>query len=124
MCVCVFTVPVACLNKKVIKWPNVIRAMFGITTTAWTFPVRYLVSLKCIGNARLVVTVIANFSYLFMFLARGISFSIMSNWMVLYNVRACTCAGWSEPLLCSPAVHVLDGVSLCSALRLCMCWME
>ena len=56
VCVCVFTVPVACLNKKVIKWPNVIRAMFGITATAWTFPVRYLVSLKCIGNARLVVT--------------------------------------------------------------------
>ena len=40
------------------------------------------------------------------------------------HIHLRACAGWSEPLLCSPAVHVLDGVSLCSALRLCMCWME
>ena len=39
-------------------------------------------------------------------------------------LSSCACAGWSEPLLCSPAVHVLDGVSLCSALRLCMCRVE
>ena len=70
-------------------------------------------SLKYLGNVRLVVTVFAKFSHLFMFLA----------WRCTHiHLRAC--AGWSEPLLCSPAVHVLDGASLCSALRLCMCWME
>ena len=35
-------------------------------------------------------------------------------------LSGCACAGWREPLLCSPAVHVLDGGSLCSALQLCM----
>ena len=39
-------------------------------------------------------------------------------------LTSCACAGWSEPLLCSPAVHVLDGASLCSALRLWLYWME
>ena len=47
--------------------------------------VMYLVSLKCLENVRLVVTVIANFP------ARGISFSVMSNWIVLYNVHECKC---------------------------------
>ena len=42
---------------QVMKWPSVISAMFGITATAWIFPVRCLVMLKFRGNARLVVTV-------------------------------------------------------------------
>ena len=58
-------------------------------------------SLKYLGNVKLVVTVFANFSYLFMFLA----------WHCEYT---CTCI----------YVHMQDGVSHCSALQLCMCWME
>ena len=41
------------------KWPSVIRAMFGITATAWIFPVRCLVTQMFFGNVRFVVTEIA-----------------------------------------------------------------
>ena len=124
-----FTVPVACLNNKVMKWPNVIPATFRITATAWTFPVRYLVSLKYLGNVKLVVTVFAKFSHLFMFLAWRCEYTCTFTcmcWMerAFALLSGCACAGWSEPLLCSLAVHVLDGGSLCSALRLWLCWME
>ena len=46
------TAHVVCLKRKVMRWHSVMCAMSGITATAWTFPVRCLVSLRSAGTVR------------------------------------------------------------------------
>ena len=42
----------SCQRRKVMRWHSVMCAMSGITATAWTFPVRCLVSLRSTGSVR------------------------------------------------------------------------
>ena len=46
------TAHVVCLKRKVMRWYSVMCVMSGITATAWTFPVRCLVSLMSTGSVR------------------------------------------------------------------------